>query len=311
MSIELSIVIPVFNEEQSVISLYKELTGVLTSLKEDYEIVFVDDGSNDGTFQVLEGIRHTDDRVKIIRLRRNFGKSVALNIAFKHSKGDTIITMDGDLQDDPKEIPRFLEKLSEDYDLVSGWKYERKDPLTKRLPSKMFNKLSSLLTGVEIHDFNCGFKAYRKQFLSHVHLYGELHRYIPAIAQWHGFRVAEIKVKHHSRKYGKSKYGFSRIIKGSLDLITVKFLMGYSSRPLHVFGMPGIISLFAGFLIGLYLLILKYSEGVVLSERPLLLLSVLLFFIGLQFLSIGLLGELMIARGAKREDVDIYIKDII
>lgn len=311
MNIELSVVIPVYNEDGNVAHLYEGLTNVLASLKRDYEIIFIDDGSKDNTFQVLNEIRRKDDKVKIIKLRRNFGKSIALNVAFKQAKGNIIVTMDGDLQDDPKEIPRFIEKLEENYDLVSGWKYERKDPITKRLPSRVFNKLSSLLTGVEIHDFNCGFKAYSKDFLNNVHLYGEMHRYVPAIAQWHGFKVAEIKVKHHPRTSGKSKYGFSRIFKGFLDLITVKFLMGYSNRPLHVFGIPGIASLFVGLLLGIYLILLKYLDGISISERPLLMLSVLLMFIGFQFISIGLLGEMIVSQGAKRENVRIYIKEII
>ena len=311
MGVELSVAIPVYNEEGNVATLYKELNNVLTSLNINYEIIFVDDGSKDGTSRALKEIRQLGNDVKIIRLRRNFGKSVALNVAFRHAKGNIIITMDGDLQDDPTEIPRFIEKLNEDYDLVSGWKYERKDPLTKRLPSKVFNKISSILTGVKIHDFNCGFKAYRKDFLNNVHLYGEIHRYIPALAQWHGFTVAELKVKHHPRKSGKSKYGFSRIIKGFLDLITIKFLTGYSTRPLHVFGVPAIASLFVGSMIGLYLVYLKYVKGMALSERPLLLLSVLLIFIGFQFLSIGLLGEMIAAQRAEGENVDVYIKDII
>lgn len=310
MSTTLSIVVPVYNEERNIIPLYEELIDVLNPLGKDYEIIFIDDGSVDSTFQVLKEIKDADERLKIVKLRKNFGKSVALNLAFRNAKGNTVITMDGDLQDDPKEIPRFLEKLDQDYDLVNGWKYERKDPLTKRLPSKVFNKLSSMLTGVKIHDFNCGFKAYKKYFLNNVHLYGEMHRYIPAIAQWYGFKVTEIKVGHRKRKHGRSKYGFSRIVKGFLDLMTMKFLMGYSNRPLHVFGLPGIISLFTGFFIGSYLVFLRYTEDMDLSERPLLLLSVLLLFIGLQFLSIGLLGELMVAQGARKENIDIYIEKI-
>lgn len=311
MSIELSVVIPVYNEEGNVAHLHKGLTNVLASLKKDYELIFIDDGSKDNTFQVLKEIRRADDKIKIIKSRRNFGKSVALNTAFKHATGEIIITMDGDLQDDPKEIPKFIEKLDEGYDLVSGWKYERKDPLTKRLPSKIFNKLSSLLTGVEIHDFNCGFKAYSKDFLNNVHLYGEMHRYVPAIAHWHGFRVAEIKVKHHPRRSGRSKYGFSRIVKGFLDLITMKFLMGYSTRPLHLFGIPGIVSLSVGIMLGIYLILLKYLDGVAIADRPLLMLSIILIFIGFQSISIGLLGEMIVSQGANREDVDIYIKEII
>ena len=309
--LKILIVIPVLNEEKSIQELYLNLKFVLNTLKSPYEMVFVDDGSTDNTFHVLEEIASKDNRVSIIKLRKNFGKSIALNTAFRHAKGDIVITIDGDLQDDPEEIPRFIEKIEEGYDLVVGWKHPRIDPFTKTVPSKFFNWLTCMLTGVNLHDFNCGFKAYKKEVVDNISLYGEMHRYIPALAAWHGFKITEIKVKHHPRKYGKSKYGFFRLIKGFLDLITVKFLTSYSTRPLHVFGSPGILSLLFGFFIGLYLVILKYWKGIALTERPLLLLSVLLILLGLQFISIGLLGEMITFREVKGENVERYIEKMV
>ena len=309
--LKISIVIPVLNEEKSIHELYLNLEYVLNTLKDPYEIVFVDDGSTDNTFLILEEMASKDNRVSIIKLRKNFGKAIALNAAFRHVKGDVVITMDGDLQDDPDEIPQFIKKIEEGYDLVVGWKYPRIDPFTKTVPSKFFNWLTCMLTGINLHDFNCGFKAYKKDVIHNISLYGEMHRYIPALAAWHGFKIAEIKVKHHPRKYGKSKYGFSRLLKGFLDLITVKFLTSFATRPLHVFGIPGILSLLFGFFIGLYLLIQKYLRNITISDRPLLLLSVLLILLGLQFISIGLLGEMMVFQGVKGENVERYIEKII
>ena len=309
--LKISIVIPVLNEEKSIHELYLNIEYVLNTLKDPYEIVFVEDGSTDNTFLILEEIASKDNRVSVIKLRKNFGKSIALNTAFKHAKGDVVITMDGDLQDDPDEIPRFIEKIEKGYDLVVGWKYPRIDPFTKTVPSKFFNWLTCMLTGVNLHDFNCGFKAYKKEVIDNISLYGEMHRYIPALAAWHGFKITEIKVKHHPRKYGKSKYGFSRLLKGFLDLITVKFLTSFATRPLHVFGIPGILSLLFGFFIGLHLVIQKYLRDITISDRPLLLLSVLLILLGLQFISIGLLGEMMVFQWVKGENVERYIEKII
>lgn len=309
--VELSIVIPIYNEEENIKELYAKLSAILPAITENFEIIFVDDGSTDNSFNILKEINMEDKKVKAIKFRRNFGKSIALNTAFKHAKGNIIITMDGDLQDDPDEIPRFIEKIGKGYDLVVGWKYHRNDPITKTVPSKFFNWLTCMLTGVNLHDFNCGFKAYKKEVVDSISLYGEMHRYIPALAAWHGFKITEIKVKHHPRKYGKSKYGFSRLLKGFLDLITVKFLTSYSTRPLHVFGIPGILSLLFGFFIGLYLVILKYWKGIALSERPLLLLSILSILLGLQFISIGLLGEMIVFQGVKEENVERYIEKIV
>ena len=249
-----------------------------------------------------------DSQIKIIKFRKNFGKSTALDVAFHYAKGKIIITMDGDLQDDPDEIPRFLTRIEEGFDLVSGWKYPRYDPFTKTIPSKIFNKITCLFTGLDLHDFNCGFKAYKRIVIKNVRLYGEMHRYIPALASWKGFKITEMKIRHHSRKSGKSKYGFSRLIKGLLDLITVKFLTNYASRPLHVFGFAGFVSLFAGLITGIYLVLQKYTENIQIGERPLLLLSILLTIIGLQFISMGLIGEMLTFREMQEQNPDQYIE---
>ena len=310
-SLDLSIIIPINNEEGNIVPLYHKLFEHLQRIQRRYEIIIVDDGSTDSTFEKITQLHKQNSRIKIIKFRKNFGKSTALNVAFHYVKGQIIITMDGDLQDDPEEIPQFLAKIEEGFDLVSGWKYPRFDPFTKTIPSKFFNKLTCLFMGVDLHDFNCGFKAYKRVVVKNIQLYGEMHRYIPALAAWNGFKITEIKIKHHPRHSGKSKYGFSRLIKGFLDLITVKFLTNYASRPLHVFGVPGIISFLVGFVIGLYLVILKYLENAQLSERPLLMLSVLLMVIGFQFVSMGLLGEMIAFRDARDQKIDQFIEMVI
>ena len=286
-------VIPVYNEEGNIRPLYSELREVLSGLGEDYEIIFVDDGSTDAGFSMIRGLHEKDARVKAIKFRRNFGKSAALSAGFERAVGDIVFTMDGDLQDDPKEIPRFLEEMGKGYDLVVGWKFRRRDPQTKKLPSKIFNRLTSSLTGVGIHDMNCCFKAYKKDVVKNLSLYGELHRYIPALAYWRGYKVSEIKVNHRPRTHGKSKYGPMRLLKGFLDLLTVKFLISYSTRPLHLFGILGLMSTAAGLLIGLYLLYLKYVLNELIGERPILFAAILLIIVGIQFVSMGLLGEMI------------------
>jgi glycosyltransferase involved in cell wall biosynthesis len=286
---ELSIIIPVHNEEENVIELYERLCITLLSLEKTYEIIFVDDGSTDDTFQKIRSIK--DSRVRILRFQRNYGKAAALSCGFKKSKGDIVITMDGDLQDDPKEIPRFLEKLQE-YDMVSGWKNNRQDPFSKTLPSKLFNKMTRFITGVKINDFNCGYKGYRKEVVKNISLYGEFHRYIPALVYWKGYSVGEIKVEHHPRIHGKSKYGIERLIKGFFDLITVTFLMLYKKKPLHMFGGIGFVLGFLGILISMYLAVL-WLTGTGIGDRPLLMLGILLTVIGAQFVSLGLIGELI------------------
>ncbi|MCD1296103.1 glycosyltransferase [Methanocella sp. CWC-04] len=286
----ISVIIPVYNEEDNITELYGQLSSVLYSLNQPFEVLFIDDGSRDNTYNKLKEIK--DDNVRIIRFQRNFGKAAALSCGFKYARSNIVITMDGDLQDDPKEIAKFLEGLKE-FDMVSGWKYRRKDPFTKTIPSKIFNILTRVLTNVNIHDFNCGFKAYRGYVVKDIKLYGELHRYIPAIAQWKGYTVGEIKVEHHPRVHGKSKYGANRLLKGFLDLITVKFLITYIQRPLHLFGSIGVLLSGSGFLVGCYLIYLWFNE-VKIGDRPLLNLSVLLIITGIQLIAMGLIGELFV-----------------
>jgi len=289
----LSIVIPTYNEEKNIPILYKELKSVLNEYQ--YEIIFVDDGSSDNTFPIIKSVAQKDKKVKLISFKRNYGKSAALSAGFENAKGDIIITLDADLQDDPKEIPRFIEKINQGYDLVSGWKFKRKDSLTKIISSRFFNFLTSMLTKVKIHDINCGFKAYKKEVLKNINIYGELHRYIPVLAFWKGYKIGEIKVEHHPRMYGKSKYGATRLFKGFLDLITVKFLMSYGSRPLHLFGLIGMLCFLLGAIIGLYLTYLRFLNYKI-GDRPLLMLAVLLIVLGVQFISLGLLGEMIISK---------------
>jgi glycosyltransferase involved in cell wall biosynthesis len=295
--LELSIVIPVCNEGENVEELYNQLNMALSKLGKTSEIIFIDDGSVDDTCKKIRAIK--DSRIKIVSFQRNYGKAAALSCGFKKAKGDFVITMDGDLQDDPKEIPRFLEKL-EEYDVVSGWKIKRQDPVSKTLPSKFFNGLTRYITGVKIHDFNCGFKGYRNYVVKNVRLYGEFHRYIPALAHWKGFTVGEIEVEHHPRIHGKSKYGVERLIKGFLDLITVTFLNLYKKRPLHIFGGIGFLLMFSALAINLYLLSL-WINGIQIGNRPLLMLGILLMVLGAQFVSLGLIGE-MITNGRNNDD---------
>ncbi len=302
---EISIVIPVLNERENLVTLYQKLTTTLDSMNvEEYEIVFVDDGSQDGTFEVLETLYAQDNRIKVIQFRRNFGKSAALSAGFAAAQGEVVFTLDGDLQDDPTEIPRFLAKMREGYNLVSGWKYPRYDPLSKTLPSKVFNFVVRLTTGVKLHDFNCGFKAYGREVIQELRLYGELHRYTPILAYQKGFRVAEIKVAHHPRKFGRSKYGFQRFARGFFDLLTVLFLGAYTWRPLHLFGWAGLGTFGLGLLVNFYLTLLWFRDQGPIGNRPLLMLGVLLMIVGLQFFSMGLLAE-MITHG-QAQDIANY-----
>jgi glycosyltransferase involved in cell wall biosynthesis len=303
MSRTISILIPVFNEEENIRPLVEKIGKVAKSSSLDYEIIFVDDGSRDATFKEICKISEKDSRIKYIRFYRNFGKSAALSSGFGVCKGDIIITMDGDLQDDPEEIMRFIKKIDEGFDLVVGWKKDRKDPLSKTLPSKFFNRLASRISGIRLHDFNCGFKAYRKIVVQHLNLHGELHRYIPSLANWKGFSITEIPVKHHERIHGKSKYGYKRLLRGMMDLITIKYLLSYSRRPLHLFGPIGGLMMAAGGLIGVWLAYINLAQGTTIV-RPLLFLAVLLLIIGIQILSIGLFAELL-AEVKGQEDVVI------
>jgi len=292
---KISVVIPVFNEEKSIPELYYELKLVLDNLEKPYDIIFVDDASTDNSFDLMEDIRARDESVKIIKFRKNFGQSSAILAGFDHADGDVIITMDADLQNDPKDIPKLLEKINEGYDVVSGWRADRKDPLlSKKLPSKLSNWLARKMTGVDIHDFGCTLKAYRSKALKDLELYGEMHRYIPALLARKGFRDAEVKVSHYSRKFGETKYGIVRLFHGFLDLINLKFWSQYSTRPLHFFGVLGILQFFLGFLIGVYLLMLRFLYQRGIADRPLLLLAILLIILGIQFITFGFLSEILV-----------------
>jgi len=300
---DISVLIPVLDEAETVQELSRRIADVLDRLGRTFEIVFVDDGSSDGTPGRVREARERDPRVKLVRLRRNFGKAAALCAGFDHCTGRLIITMDGDLQDDPEEIPRFLSKLEdEDLDLVSGWKRSRQDPASKRLPSRLFNWVTRQLAQVDLHDFNCGFKAYRREVLAEIAVYGELHRYIPVLASRRGFLVGEIQVNHHSRRYGRSKYGWDRLYKGLLDLITVLFITRYTRRPLHLFGALGLIFFTGGFFIDAWLAFLWVFHHEDLSNRPLLLFGNLLILLGIVVLTTGLIGEMITFKNFRRRD---------
>jgi glycosyltransferase involved in cell wall biosynthesis len=281
------------NEADGLPELYRELQEALRPWADSHELIFVDDGSADGSFAALEKLHAEDPRVVVLRFRRNQGKASALMTGFRRARGEILITLDADLQDDPQEIPRFLDKLEEGFDLVSGWKVRRQDPLVKRVLSRVFNRVTALLTGVTLHDFNCGFKCYRRSVIQEIRLHGELHRFIPALANWRGFRVAEIPVAHRPRKYGESKYGSERIPRGFFDLLTVLMLTRYQLRPLHFFGSLGILLGLAGFTVLAYLVV-GWFFGQWIGNRPLLSLSILTMIIGLQFVFFGLLAEIVV-----------------
>lgn len=291
----ISAVVPFLDEQQSLSELIERLTAVLERLAgERYEAIFVDDGSHDDSFEIVRKAHVTNPRIRGIRFRRNYGKSAALAVGFAQARYGLIVTLDADLQDDPDEIPALLAKLDEGYDLVSGWKHIRHDPLEKTLPSKLFNAVTSIVSGIRLHDFNCGLKAYRAEVIKTLTLYGEMHRYIPALAHWEGFRVTEIPVRHHPRKYGRSKFGASRYIKGFLDLLTVVLTTRYLKRPLHLFGSIGTLLLASGFTIAAALTIEWALGGTYLTNRPLLLMAVAFMIVGMQLISIGLIGELVV-----------------
>ena len=289
----ISVVVPVYNEEGNLEELHRRVRANLERLGLPWELVFVDDGSRDGTWAVIERLAAGDSRVVALRHRRNFGKARGLATGFAAARGDAVVTMDGDLQDDPDEIARFVEMLDEGYDVVSGWKQRRQDPLGKTFPSRIFNATVRNVTGIPLHDFNCGFKAYRLDVVRTIRLYGELHRFTPVLAHGEGFSVGELPVQHHPRRWGTSKYGWSRLVKGFLDLLTVTFLTQYRQRPMHLFRLPGLMALAVGILIGLWLTAEKLVHGATIGTRPLLLLAVLLVVIGTQFFGLGLLGEML------------------
>jgi glycosyltransferase involved in cell wall biosynthesis len=306
--IDVSIVIPLYNEEENLELLFKGLKDALASLGRTCEIIFVDDGSRDGTYNILKKIAASDPRVWVVRFRRNFGQTAAFSAGFHLAHGDVVVTMDGDLQNDPRDIATLLQKVDEGFDVVSGWRVNRQDKfITRKIPSRIANALISRVTGVKLHDYGCSLKAYRRDVVKNIHLYGEMHRFIPALASWVGTQVAEVPVNHHARRFGKSKYGLGRTVRVVLDLITVKFLLDYATRPLQIFGLWGIFSLGSGMALGIYLSIIRLFFGQPLSNRPIILLVVLLIMLGVQLIIMGLLGELIVRTYHEAQGKPIYM----
>ena len=307
--IHYSLVVPFFNEQENIPTLYMKLTEVMDAIGEPYEMVFVDDGSKDNTYKVLSEIYEHDRRVNVVRLRRNFGQTPALKAAFDFARGEIVISMDGDLQHDPEEIPLFIEKIEEGYDLVSGWRYQRKDHwLMRQVPSRIANWMMAKLSGIDLHDFGTTFKAYRREILQEIQLYGELHRFIPALASSTGARIAEVPISNPERKSGQSNYGIGRSVRVFFDLIIVKFLLDYSTRPLQFFGMLGLAGAGAGTILGTILLAQKvfWHQNLMTEHGPLLLLSIALFVSGIQFVSMGLLGEISARTYYESQNKPIY-----
>jgi glycosyltransferase involved in cell wall biosynthesis len=304
----LSVVVPIYNEEESIPHLYERLTTALAPLGRPYEIIAVDDGSRDRSFAVLREFAAADERLRVVRFRRNFGQTAGFSAGFDRARGEWIVTIDADLQNDPNDIPTMLAKAETGFDVVSGWRARRQDPfLNRRLPSIIANRLISWATGVRLHDYGCSLKVYRAEVVKNISLYGELHRFIPAIASWQGVAVTEMPVNHEARKYGKSKYGIGRTFRVLLDLITVRFLLSYSTRPMQVFGLFGLLSWLFGSVLLAYLAYVKLIIGENIGDRPLLLLAVLMVLIGVQFLGMGLLGELTIRTYYETQRKPIYV----
>jgi glycosyltransferase involved in cell wall biosynthesis len=308
----ISVVVPVHDEDRSVELLYDELASALDPLARPWEAVFVDDGSTDGSFAALTRLNDRAPNVRVVRLRRNFGKSAALAAGFRHSTGDVVVTIDADLQDDPSEIPRLLAKLDEGFDLVSGWKTQRRDRWSRRLVSKIFNSVVGRASGLKLHDMNCGLKAYRAEVVRSLRIYGELHRFLPVLAHDRGFRVAELPVNHRPREHGRSRYGVERYARGFLDFLTVSFMGRYRHRPLHLFGGLGLVFAAIGMAVLLYLTILKLS-GEAIGHRPLLTLGVLLVVVGFQFFSLGLLSELITSHHEERTGAadELHVDEVL
>ena len=310
----ISVVVPLLNEERSLEALYRAIADALEPLGHDYEVVFVDDGSTDASLAVLSRLHDETTNVVVIHLRRNFGKAAALQAGFVEARGDLVVTIDADLQDDPAEIPKLLAKLDEGFDLVSGWKTRRNDPLARRLFSRVFNWVTGVISGVHLHDVNCGLKAYRAEVLHGIRLYGELHRFIPVLASYRGYRIAEIPVNHRPREHGRSRYGPERYLRGFFDLLSVTFMGRYKHRPLHLFGGVGVLMGAVGFVILLYLSI-EWFWGQAIGQRPLLTLGVLLLVVGIQFVSLGLLSELITSQHEERLDeherIDQLVEEVL
>jgi glycosyltransferase involved in cell wall biosynthesis len=307
-NVEVSIVVPVYNEQDNVEALYSALKSALQSMSGSYEIIMVDDGSSDGSYKVLARLAADDTCLKIIRFRRNFGQTAAMSAGFDYAKGDIIIPMDGDLQNDPADIPRLIEKIHEGYDVVSGWRRDRKDTfVTRKIPSMLANALISQLTGVHLHDYGCTLKAYRREVLDGINLYGEMHRFVPALASQFGAKVTELPVNHFPRLHGVSKYGISRTLRVVLDLMTVKFLMAYSTKPIQLFGKWGVYTILAGAGTGAMTLYMKLFEHFSMNRNPLLILTAFLLFMGVQFIVLGLLGELNARTYFESQGKPIYV----
>ena len=304
----ISVVVPLLNEEKSLEELYNQLTVVLRKVAVGYELLFVDDGSTDGSLKVLHLLRESDNCVKIISFMRNYGKSAALSAGFEAANGDIVVTIDADLQDNPDEIPGLIEELDQGMDLVSGWKLNRKDPITKILPSKIFNFVTSLVSGIKLHDFNCGLKAYKKEVVKRVLIYGELHRFIPVLAVWEGFKVSEKRVSHFERKFGRSKYGTKRFLNGFFDLLTVIFITHRSTSPLHFFGRVAVFFLTVGGLINLYFLF-QWLAGNGLHVRPVMVGGLIMIVISIQIGFFGLLAELFSSQAEKSFSFREYLID--
>jgi glycosyltransferase involved in cell wall biosynthesis len=310
----ISVVVPLFNEEATIAELYEEVRAALDPGGFEWELVYVDDGSTDGSYRELLRLHAAHTNVRVVRLRRNFGKAAALTAGFDTAAGDVVVTIDADLQDDPAEIPRLLERLDEGYDLVSGWKCDRRDPFARRVVSRIYNRATSFVTGVRLHDMNCGLKAYRRDVLRDVRLYGDLHRFVPVLAHHLGFRTTEVPVNHRPRLNGRSRYGLERYTRGFFDLLTVTFMGRYRHRPLHLFGGVGLLLGGAGLAILLYLTALKLG-GAGIGQRPLLLLGVLLMVVGIQFFSLGLVGEMLTShheeKSGARDSARTYVRDVL
>jgi glycosyltransferase involved in cell wall biosynthesis len=310
----ISVVVPLFNEERSLEALFREIEDALEPHGDTFEVIFVDDGSTDGSRTVLSQLHSESERIVVVHLRRNFGKAAALQAGFLEARGDVVVTIDADLQDDPAEIPQLLAKLDEGFDLVSGWKARRNDPWTRRLLSRIFNRMVAVVSGVRLHDVNCGLKAYRAEVLRGLRLYGELHRFIPVLASYRGFRAAEIPVNHRPRPHGKSRYGLSRYLRGLFDLVSVTFMGRYRHRPLHLFGGLGAVLGLVGFVCLAYLTVIKIG-GAGIGHRPLLTLGVLLVVVGIQLVSLGLLSELITSqheeRMSERDRADLVVEDVL
>ena len=294
-NINLSVVVPLYNEKESISQLSSEISDAVEKLSLEYEVIFIDDGSKDGSFEEIRSLASKDSKIKCLRFRRNYGKAAALSEGFKVANGQLVITMDSDLQDDPSEIGSLIDKINEGFDVVSGWKKSRKDPWSKKLPSKLFNLVTRIMSGIRIHDFNCGLKIYKVDVIKTISVYGDMHRYIPVLAKLAGFSVSEIVVNHRARLYGKTKFGAGRFLKGFLDLVTVIYLGKYNKNPLHFFGIIGSILFIAGLIINSYLTIQWYG-GIWIGNRPILFLGILLMIVGVQFISLGLIAEMITSR---------------